>query len=400
MSNRSVQLFIVIACSVLTLIATDILLPSLPQIARDFAISASTAKMLISIYMAGQFVTVLLWGIIADLLGKRTTLFIGMLIFLAGSLLSLGASTIDMLLFSRFLQGAGAVVVPVAGWALVQELFRKDEGVRIMAWIGTITAILPLFAPALGGKIDVLYGWHSNLYCIALYAIALCLLMMLLPRQNPPPAKTQTLAFKLRFTIYGEIIKNKTFLSYIALFGLLNSGEWCFLTMAPFYYAEREINADTMGLFLMLIATGFVIGSLVTTQLSKYLSIDRIMHAGILLALISSLLLLLSEYWHWSDYQLVNAIMMCSYIASSAMLWGGTTSRALQCFEHSKGSASAIRSLILLCFASLGTYAGRLINHNNLASLALFLFLTALAALLIFYGKQLKEQRIRLETSI
>ena len=82
MINRNIQLIIVIATCVLTLISTDILLPSLPQIARYFAVPASDVKMLISIFMIGQFATVLFWGVIADLLGRRKTLLLGMLIFL------------------------------------------------------------------------------------------------------------------------------------------------------------------------------------------------------------------------------------------------------------------------------------------------------------------------------
>ncbi|MDF1930426.1 MFS transporter [Legionella pneumophila] len=149
---RNLQLFIVVASCILVLIGTDILLPSLPNIAHALSVSSNEAKMLISIFMIGQFSTVLIWGVIADRLGRRKTLFLGMLIFFIGSIFSLKADSIQLLLACRFLQGTGAVVVPVAGWALVQDLFPKDEGARIMTWIGTLTAVIPLFAPALGGN--------------------------------------------------------------------------------------------------------------------------------------------------------------------------------------------------------------------------------------------------------
>src|SRR5688572_25257938 len=127
MLNRNIQLFIIIASSILSLIATDILLPSLPQIAHYFSVPSNKVKMLISIFMIVQFATVLIWGIIADLFGKRQTLFLGMLIFFIGSILSLYVDSINSLLACRLLQGIGAVVVPVAGWALVQDLFHKDD---------------------------------------------------------------------------------------------------------------------------------------------------------------------------------------------------------------------------------------------------------------------------------
>jgi Bcr/CflA subfamily drug resistance transporter len=394
MLNRNIQLFIVIASSILTLISTDILLPSLPQIAHSFDVPANDVKMIISIFMIGQFSTVLIWGIIADLLGRRKALFLGMLIFLIGSILSLYGNSINLLLACRFLQGTGAVVVPVAGWALIQDLFPKDDGARIMSWIGTLVATLPLFAPAIGGKIDMIYGWQANLYGIALYSALLCLLMYFLPKQQLSNTPIIMPPLKERFSVYGRILKNKTFISYIALFGLLNCGEWCFLTIAPFYYAHVHIAPDKMGVLLMLASTGFLFGSLLASKLFKRFGVDKTISLGIKIAIVSSLMLLAGDYLGWSDYQIFNAMNISTYIFSSALLWGGTTSRALQCFDEARGSASAVRSLILLCFSAFGTYSGRVLNHNSLQHIGIFLFVMALCALFVFNNKELKAERL------
>lgn len=76
---RNLQLFIVVASCILVLIGTDILLPSLPNIAHSLSVSSNEAKMLISIFMIGQFSTVLIWGVIADRLGRRKHYFWGCL---------------------------------------------------------------------------------------------------------------------------------------------------------------------------------------------------------------------------------------------------------------------------------------------------------------------------------
>lgn len=320
------------------------------------------------------------------------------MIFFIGSILSVFATSINVLLVCRFLQGCGGIVVPVAGWALVQDLFPKDDGARIMTWVGTLSAVIPLFAPAIGGKIDVLYGWHTNLYCIAIYSLALCLLLLCAPKQKEPPKKIIP-KLRERLGIYGHIIRNKTFISYIALFGLLNSGEWCFLTMSPFYYAHKHISPDHIGILLMITSMGFMLGSLLASQMIKRFSVDKIISIGIQLALISSLMLIMGEYFGWNNQQIFNAIDLSIYILSSALLWGGTTSRALQCFDEYRGSASAVRSLILLCFGSLGTYSGQLVSHESLYHVGLFLFFMALIALIVFNNKELKAERMTTDTA-
>lgn len=393
MSIRTMQLLIVVASCVLVLVGTDILLPSLPHITEDLHIAASNAKMLISIFMVGQFTTVLVWGIIADRIGRGRTLFIGMLIFLIGSLLSLSADSIRLLLFSRFIQGAGGVVVPVAGWALIQDLYPSDAGARIMTWVGTITAVIPLFAPAIGGKLDVLYGWQSSFYCIAGYSLALSVMMACLPKQ-PHASPAQNTSIKSQLNTYMGIIRNRTFISYISLFGLLNCGEWCFLTVAPFYYSHVHITPDQMGLLLMTTSMGFVLGSLLATKLFKQFGIDKTIAIGIQLAIVSCLVLLGGVYFHWSNNQLFCAIDLSVYNMSSAILWGATTSRALQCFDHCRGSASAVRSLILLCFASFGTYIGRLVDHQTLYSVGFFLLIMAIITWFVFNNQELRANRL------
>jgi predicted MFS family arabinose efflux permease len=398
MYYRYIQLFVVIASSILGLIATDIILPSLPHIGRFFAVPANDAKMLISMYLLGQFSTVLPWGMISDHIGRRNALFSGMLLFLLGSVLSLYAYSINLLLVARFLQGAGAVVAPVAGWALIQDLFPKDEGARILAWVGTLTAVLPLIAPALGGTLEVLYGWRSTFFCIAGYAIVLCFLLLILPNKgNPPASKMKKIPNRL--SIYWRIIRNKTFVSYISLFGLLNCGEWCFLTVVPFYYEHKNIPPDSVGFLLMFTSMGFVFGSLLSSKFFKLFGIDKTIHIGIHVAVASSSLLLLGEMFHWTNYSLFDAIVLSIYIASNALLWGGTTSRALQCYEEYRGVASAVRSLILLCFSSFGTYFGRFLPSITLYPLALFLLFLSLCAFMVFNNKELKEERLGTDTA-
>lgn len=393
MLHRSIQLSLVIASSILALISTDIILPSLPHIAYFFNVPANDVKMLLSIYLLGQFITVLFWGIIADQIGRRQTLLLGMLLFLCGALISVNAHSITLLLVARFLQGAGAIVTPVAGWALIQDLYPKDEGARILAWVGTLTAVLPLLAPALGGTLDVLYGWRSTFYCVTIYSILLCIALTILPNKTASPAGN-TLSLGTRCRLYSLIIRNKTFISYISLFGLLNCGEWCFLSVIPFYYEHQNIPTDSIGFLLMYISMGFMLGSLLAAKFFRWFGIDKTLHYGIQLAIASSVLLLIGEYYHWSTYPLFNALVLGIYIASTALLWGGSTSRALQCFAEYRGIASAVRSLILLCFSSLGAYVGSVLPNTRLYPVGCFLFCMAVCALIVFHNKELKAERL------
>lgn len=391
MSNRGSLLFFIMASSVLTLFATDMMLPSLPHMADFYNVSAQQIKSLISVYMLGQFMTVLLWGVCADRYGKKNTLIAGMLLFLFGCILSLSTHSFMLLQLARFCQGAGATVAPVAGWALIQDIYPGDESARVMAWVGSIVSIAPLFAPALGGKLDVLYGWHSSFIALFLFSLVVCLSILILPKHQEQRA-AQHISWQQRIRAFAEIISHRPFVSYISLFGLLNCGEWCFLTVAPFYYESLHIAADLAGLYLTLTSIGFIFGSMLASYLLKVTNLDVTIKVALSIAAVSSLAIMATALAGHPP-QLLFALLFALNLFSSAMLWGATTSRALQFFVASRGSASAIRSLLLVCYATLGSLVGKFLPHDSLLPVGGFLLLLSLTATLVYYqpGQKLSQ---------
>lgn len=398
MLHRSIQLSIVSAAAVITLIATDMMLPSLPHIMTFFGVSANEVKMLLSFFMLGQFCTVLPWGIITDHLGKSKAMLLGMIGFFIGSLLSLIDHSIYLLFFARFIQGASSIVVPVAGWALIQDLYPKKEGINALAKVSMLTAIVPLFAPFVGGLLDKNFGWRSSFYCIALGAFLLCLIFSVLPRPSLPEKKPLA-SLKSRWAVYGLILKNRTFLSYVALFGVFNCGEWCFLTVAPFYYASKGMDSANIGFLLTLTSIGFVMGSFLTPKLLALWGMDKLINNSIFLAFLSSVFMLMGDRLHWFAVPWFSALIFSIYLTGSALLWSCTTSQALACFEGHKGAASAVRCLLMLCFAFLGTFMGRIMPHNTLLASGFLLLATAMAAFMLFNQSSFKKIRLLNEST-
>lgn len=83
------------------------------------------------------------FGYLSDRFGRRRTIFIGMLLFSAGSAVAALAQTAAMLVAGRLLQGSGAVASAVV--ALTADLTRKEVRTQAMArlgvWLGASFAI-------------------------------------------------------------------------------------------------------------------------------------------------------------------------------------------------------------------------------------------------------------------
>jgi len=125
-------------------LSSALILPTLPLLtmwdsaARQWAFSA---------LILGFGVTQILWGSLADRLGRRPALLAGLLLFVAASLGCFVATTLASLVICRLLQGAGVAAAGVCARAIVRDLYSAELLVvvlsRCFSWISAISLAGP-----------------------------------------------------------------------------------------------------------------------------------------------------------------------------------------------------------------------------------------------------------------
>ena len=168
-------------------IAMSLYLPSMAEIVRAFDTTPAMVKLTLTLYFGGFACAQLVAGPLSDALGRRpvTFLFIGG--FSAASLLALFAPTIEFLIVARFLQGVGASAGVAVSRAIVRDTFSGEDSVRIMNLIGIILGLGPALAPTIGGLMITLAGWRSVFLLMALFGMAIILIMALGTRETASP---------------------------------------------------------------------------------------------------------------------------------------------------------------------------------------------------------------------
>ena len=133
-------------------IDNTILASALPTIGRDLG-NVQGLPWLITIYLLAATAAMPLYGKIADIRGRRFTLYIAIAIYLAGSLVCALAPTILILIFGRAVQGlGGAGLTSVAIIVLGDAAAPKDRG-PYYAWFSVVYTTAGAIGPALGGSI-------------------------------------------------------------------------------------------------------------------------------------------------------------------------------------------------------------------------------------------------------
>jgi EmrB/QacA subfamily drug resistance transporter len=157
-----------------------ILATALPTIVRELG-ALPELSWVVTAYLLTSTVSIPLWGKLGDLYGRQRLFQTTLLVFLIGSTLCGTATSIEMLIAFRALQGLGAGGMFTLAMAIVGDLVSPRERGRFQGYIQAMFALASIAGPLIGGTIIDHLSWRWIFYVnvpigvIALWTIAVTL---------------------------------------------------------------------------------------------------------------------------------------------------------------------------------------------------------------------------------
>ena len=118
-------------------------------------------------------------GKVGDVIGRRKTLLLGVLVFTFGNLLSVLANSLIYMLLARFVVGIGTAAMGPVILAYIATEFPQDRVAKGFAMYMLLSSASVIIGPTLGGLIVSAYGWRTMLWvCVSICAciFAACIL--------------------------------------------------------------------------------------------------------------------------------------------------------------------------------------------------------------------------------
>lgn len=365
-------------------LSTDIILVALPVIAGSFDAPLSGGHQIMSAFVIGLAAAHVLVGALADRFGRRSVALAGYAFYALASVGAMAATSLEMLLAFRFLQGLSGACGPILMRAMVRDLSASGEAAKRLAAIGTVSGIAPLLAPTLGVLIANAFGWQSSFAVLALYGATTFLLVLFL---MPETLAREDRRFSLITpALAAELLRDRSFLlgsitmacGYGGLFTWLSTGSY-WLTgdggldplLISFIFTLGSLCFMLGGLYAMrgnatshrLIAIGASLG-LVGGALSLLLSVFQLGAAWA-----SAPIMLFYVGWGIAQPQAINIAMRnhalvagrASALLGLIQLGGGA---ALSWIVVQAGAGPAIPAMLVATSATILIANGALGKHR------------------------------------
>lgn len=165
---------------------------ALPATERDLGGGLCLQQWVVDGYLLALAAAILPGGSIADLFGRVPVMRFGLVAFGAGSVLAATASSPDMLITGRLVQGLGAAFLVPGSLAMINSTFDRAHRHAAIgtwtAWTGTAFALGPL----LGGMAVDLLGWRW-IYALSAIPMVIAFALTFWLRAMPRPARQANL---------------------------------------------------------------------------------------------------------------------------------------------------------------------------------------------------------------
>ena len=369
-------------------IGTDMYLPSIPIMATTFGSSEGAVQLSLMTFFIGLTFGQLIYGPLSDKLGRKPLIYIGLLVFILGSIGCALAQTVQQLQWIRFIQGLGGSIGMVIAFAIIKDQYQGPAVGKMISMVLAILGLSPVLAPLIGDALQAVGSWRNIFIFLSLYgALILTVTAIFLPETRDIQLR-KDFQLSQTFQHYINILTDRKFIIFALTLCIAQAGFFAYIAgSASVFISEYHLSSTQFSLLFAVNAFGLIAAAILNPKLhEKFGPLKAYKLLNISFLIITALLLICLLFG------ITHITILCIGIFISVTLLGfimPTGSQLSLMFQHKlAGTASALLGALQFGFGAIATtLTGIYASSGSLGLISIMFscaFISAIMCLILF----------------
>lgn len=378
-SKTSFKEFVALAAMMISLVAlsTDTMLPALSDIGRDLLNPNDNAnQLIISLFFLGLAIGQLIYGPLSDQIGRKPAIFIGLLFYIAGCLLSFFAMNFLFMLTGRIVQGMGAAGPRIVIISMVRDQYTGRGMARVMSFVMTVFIFTPIVAPGLGQAIILVAHWRAIFGVFLFMALITTVWFTIRQPETLSPERRIPISIKHLFSAVVEIMGNRKSGGYTVTAGIVGGAFLGYLNMSQQVFQQIYGLGARFPIYFGILAVAIGFASFLNARLVMRFGMRKLCLCALVTIIASSAafecfsLFITSHPGLWGLMVYLLITLFCI-----GFLFGNLNALAMEPLGHIAGiGAAVVGALSTGLNMIIGTIIGQAFNDTIIPLVSGFLF--------------------------
>jgi DHA1 family bicyclomycin/chloramphenicol resistance-like MFS transporter len=359
--------------SALPSFAIDMSLPAITETAASLRVPPAQAGLMMSLFMVGFAVAPLFYGPASDRYGRKPIVVFACMLFVIAGIGCALAQSLPTLLMWRVVQGAGAGASMTIALAIIRDLFEGQAARTKLSYVTIATMIVPMIAPTAGAALLALGGWRVIHAVLAGVGLFLLLAMLLGFAESARINPANRLVPSVIARNYLRVLMHPLCLGYILVSSTTFGALFAYVSGSSLFLINVVgLRPLQYGLVFAATSLGIMAGAFLNTRLSARGVLPFYpLAAGLLLAVVSTILLLAMTLVNWMPLPLFISLLVLGNLAFGLTNLAGAVGAATGCIQMT--TAAVVSGLV-----------AELYDGHSALSMTAFMALCSLLALIAY----------------
>lgn len=394
--NQSQTEFIILMASLMSIVALsiDAILPALEAIGVSIGTKEATDnQLLITMIFLGLGFGQLIFGPLSDSIGRKPVIYLGFTLFVLASFLCVMATSVEMMVVGRILQGVGLSAPRTISIAMVRDSFSGDYMAKIMSFIVAIFILVPVVAPALGKLMLDTFGWQSIFNVQLIFG---AIIMIWLWKRQPEtlhPENKIKLSKSLFINGLKEFLKFKTSIAFTLISGLITGSFMVYLSASQEIFQNQYGMIEEFPYVFAALAISIGFATFLNGNFVLKYGMYKLVRAFMIVFTMIPLLYLILFYGRPNPSVYILVPFFGLQFFAIGFLFGNLRSLAMQPVGHIAGIGAAINGFVSTIMAvPIATFIGGFVKNTASPLFIGFLICGCCSLLILFILKKVTKR--------